>query len=525
MENKEFRGMPKYLNITKEKSHGIVYTPGWIVDLILDNIGYTENLEQKTIIDPSCGSGNFLTLVLDRLLGYLEDKGFSHKDKINIIKKNVYGIDTDENALEQCKINLYDILLKHKIEDKLDFSLYCRNALDMELNKDLFNKFDYVIGNPPYIRIQNLNKEMRVYIQNNYYFCASGSTDIYIAFFQLGINLLNETGVLGFITPNTYFYSDAAKLFRKYLKNNKLLKNIINYNEKQLFEGITTYSAITVIAKNLDNDYFSYFTYEDKLNFIDNIPFSILNDNKWVLDNLKVLNRISEIENRGKKLGEIAEIHVGITTLADDFYIFKDVVFEDSKAIIRLKNNEKYTIEKEILKPIVKVSTLKHSEEVQNRFIIFPYKSVNGKNIPIGEDEIRKRYPLTYSYFLAIRERLDLRDKGKNIIPWYAFGRTQSLNSSFGKKILVSPMGNGPRFIVWNKPDYTFYAGYCIKFNGNLESLARQLNSDDMKFYIEHTSRIYRGGYRSYSKSFIQNFGIDISSLDMETHNNQSTLY
>ena len=86
-------------------------------------------------------------------------------------------------------------------------------------------------------------------------------------------------------------------------------------------------------------------------------------------------------------------------------------------------------------------------------------------------------------------------------------------------------MGNGPRFIVWNKPDYTFYAGYCIKFNGNLESLARQLNSDDMKFYIEHTSRIYRGGYRSYSKSFIQNFGIDISSPDMETHNNQATLY
>ena len=525
MQDKELIDKPRYLTITKEKSHGIVYTPEWIVNLILDNIGYINNLEQKTIIDPACGSGNFLTLVLDRLLDYLDKKSFSYNDKINIIKKNIYGIDTDEIALEKCKFNLYNILLKHNITDKLAFNLYNRNALDKDLNKDLFNKFDYVIGNPPYIRIQNLEKKIRVYIQNNYSFCASGSTDIYIAFFQLGINLLNYNGVLGFITPNTYFYSDAAKLFRKYLKNNRSLKQIINFNEKQLFEGITTYNAITIIGKNLNSNYFSYFTFENKLNFIDNIPFFVLNDDKWVLDNVNVLSRINDIENRGKKLGEIAEIHVGITTLADDFYIFKDVIFDDNLALIKLKNNKEFKIEKDILKPIVKVSTLKYSDEIQNRFVIFPYKLVNGKYIPISEDELKAKYPLTYNYFLSIKDRLKLRDKGRSITPWYAFGRTQSLNSSFGKKILVSPMGNRPRFIVWDKPEYTFYAGYCIKFNGNLESLANQLNSDDMKFYIEHTSRIYRGGYRSYSKSFIKNFGVNLSLLEMTIDNNQTKLY
>lgn len=525
MQDKELIDAPRYLNITKEKSRGIVYTPEWIVNLILDNIGYVDDLEKKTIIDPACGSGNFLMLVLDRLLNYLERKNFAYTDKINIINKNIYGVDIDQNALEKCKINLVNILLKHKIKDKLDFNLYNRDALDINLNKDLFNNFDYVIGNPPYIRIQNLDNKTRTYIQNNYYFCASGSTDIYIAFFQLGINLLNKNGVLGFITPNTYFYSDAAKLFRKYLRTNKLIKNIINFNEKQLFEGITTYNAITVIVKSLDTNYFSYFTYENKLNFVDNIPFNMLNDSKWVLDNVEVLRKINEIENRGKKLKEIAEIHVGITTLADDFYIFKDVLFEDKLAVIKLKNNKEYKIEKNILKPIVKVSTLKNPDEIQNRFVIFPYKLFNGKYVPISENELKTKYPLTYNYFLSIKDRLRLRDKGKNITPWYAFGRTQSLNSSFGKKILVSPMGNKPKFIVWNKPDYTFYAGYCIKFNGDLEELAKQLNSDDMKFYIEHTSRVYRGGYRSYSKSFIQNFGIDISALKIATINNQTKLY
>ena len=516
--------MPKYFSITKEKSHGIFYTPEWIVNLILDHIGYINDLEQKTIIDPACGSGNFLTIILDRLLNYLENKNFSYEDKKNIIIKNIYGIDIDENGLEKCKTNLDNILLKHGIKDNLNFNLYNRNSLDITLNKDLFGKFDYVIGNPPYIRIQNLDNKARKYIQTNYSFCASGSTDIYMAFFQLGIKLLNEKGVLGFITPNTYFYSDAGKVFREYLKINKLLKEIINFDEKQLFEGITTYTAITIIGKNLNTNNFTYFTYKDKLTFMDNIPFNLLNNSKWILADVGTLNKIKEIENRGKRLGEIAEIHVGITTLADDFYIFKDVVFENDYAIITLKNKTKYKIEKDVLKPIVKVSTLKNPNDFQNRFVIFPYKLVNGRYTPIAEEEFKIKYPLTYKYFLSIKNRLILRDKGKKINPWYAFGRTQSLNSSFGNKILVSPIGDKPRFIVWNKPEYTFYAGYCIKFNEDLESLAKQLNSDDMKFYIEHTSRAYRGGYRSYSKSFIQNFGIDLSSLQLTT-NNQTQLF
>ncbi|MGP6240381.1 HsdM family class I SAM-dependent methyltransferase [Cuniculiplasma sp. SKW4] len=510
MQNREMKYGPKYLNVTKEKSYGIVYTPDWIVNLILDSIGYIDSLEQKTIIDPACGSGNFLTLVLDRLLNYLEEKDFSHQDKINIIGKNIYGFDTDEDALKKCKFNLHNVLLKHNISDRVDFNLFKRNALDRDLNSDLFNKFDFVTGNPPYVRIQNLDKTTRSYIQENYSFCSSGSTDIYIAFFQLGTKLLNESGILGFITPNTYFYSDTAKLFREYLKRSENLKEIIDFNEKQIFEGITTYSAITVINKNGKSGYFKYYTFEEELKFIDNIPFSLLNENKWVLGSVNVLNRIRELENRGRKLGEIAEIHAGLATLADNYYIFKDVLFHENTATVRLNKSKEYTIEKEILKPIVKVSILKSSNEIQNRFVIFPYKLVDQKYIPISEEEMRDRYPLTYEYFLSVRERLKLRDKGKTITPWYAFGRTQGLNSSFGKKILVSPLSNNPRFIVWDKPEYTFYAGYCIKYDGNLDSLAKQLNSEDMKFYIEHSSRIYRGGYRSYSKSFIKNFGVDL---------------
>jgi len=502
--------LPKYMNLSQEKLQGVVPTPEWIVNLMLDRVGYIDNLDKKSIIDPACGNGNFLVVILDRLLNYLEKQNASNAEKVKAIERNIFGIDIDGNALKKCDENLNKILEKHKIKQKVNFNLYKRDALDIEENKKINGKFDFVIGNPPYIRIQNLDKKERKYIQDNYSFCKSGSTDIYIAFFQMGISLLSDNGRLSFITPSTYFYTNTGKELRKYLRENKLIKEIINFGYKQVFSEVTAYTSIAVLEKNSAKNSFDYYLYNDNLEYIDSIPFSKLRDDKWILDKNKIIDKILEIENRGKKLGEIAEIHVGITTLADDLYIFEKPSFKGNIATIKLKNGAEYEIEKSILKPIVKVSTLKSSNDEQNRFVIFPYKLVNGKYVVLSEKELKQKYPLTYKYFLAVKQRLLMRDKDKKISPWYAFGRTQGLNTSFGEKILVSTIGNKPRFIVWKKPEYTFYAGYCIKYNGDLEKLAKQLNSKDMEFYIKHTSRVYRGGYRSYSKSFISNFGISI---------------
>jgi len=94
-------------------------------------------------------------------------------------------------------------------------------------------------------------------------------------------------------------------------------------------------------------------------------------------------------------------------------------------------------------------------------------------------------------------------------VAWYAFGRSQGLDISFGKKILTSPINLKPNFIVWEREEYTFYAGYCIKFDGDLKLLAQYLNSKDMEFYINHISRNYQNNYKSFAKSFIEKFGVD----------------
>ena len=73
---------------------------------------------------------------------------------------------------------------------------------------------------------------------------------MYISFFELGFNLLNETGKLGYITPNTYFKTETAKALRYYLMEKKIIKKIIDFNHHQVFDDATTYSAITILDKS-----------------------------------------------------------------------------------------------------------------------------------------------------------------------------------------------------------------------------------------------------------------------------------
>ena len=67
MRIEKVNNLPSYMNVTSKKINGVVYTPKWIVDLILDNIEYKNNIYDKKIIDPSCGEGNFLVVAVEKI--------------------------------------------------------------------------------------------------------------------------------------------------------------------------------------------------------------------------------------------------------------------------------------------------------------------------------------------------------------------------------------------------------------------------------------------------------------------------
>lgn len=497
------------MNISDKKLNGVFYTPKWIVDLILDKIEYVNDIYDKKIIDPACGEGAFLGEVAERFFTDAKKNSLKASMIKNALEKNIFGFDIDDTAIERCRVLLDDIALKHGIKN-VKWQMMKTDSMDKISIGKYFDFFDFVVGNPPYIRIQHLGTERRNKIQREWRLCARGSTDIFITFFELGFYLLHKTGKLGYITPNTYLKTKAGEALREFIKTSRSLKILIDFEHNQLFENATTYSVITILDKSHRQETFALYKSDgESVHCIDEISAENLKNDNWILTSNVILEKLKAIENNGTPLHRIAKIHVGVTTLADDFYIFKGPKFIGDAAQITLKDGRIFLIERDILKPIIKASVLKNPNEDQERYIIFPYRKMNNKHMIISENELKNRFPLAYKYFLSVKESLDKRDKGKsNPVAWYAFGRSQGLDTSFGKKILTSPINLKPNFIVWEKEEFTFYAGYCIKFEGDLYQLARYLNSSDMEFYISHVSRDYQNSYKSFAKNFIQKFGI-----------------
>ncbi|MDR3232797.1 MAG: N-6 DNA methylase [Planctomycetaceae bacterium] len=498
-----------------EKLNGVIYTPAFIVQKILDDIGYTvfskekPSILGKTIIDPACGDGRFLVEAAKRIIDCSPKKHL--KENLECI----HGWDIDSNAVQECIENLNGL-----VSIPIDWNIKQTNSIKHYHKQSLFlpdngaEKFDYIAGNPPYIRIQHLDIEQRQYIQQHYSFCKSGATDIYIAFYELCLSLLTENGICGLITPNTFLHTETARAMRQYFAANGNLLQITNYGDRQLFNGATTYSAITVFNKGSN----SHFVYqkavgENNDNYeARNIAFSELQEPFW---QLSISKEPDTIVSGNKKLKDVCKIHVGITTLCDSAYIFPlengGTAAGSQYVNVKTKLRGTVKLEKAILKPIIKGSKLKHSQQPITEYVLFPYKKQNGKHTIIPEDELQDKYPFAYRYLLSVKPELDKRDNGRtNPAAWYAFGRSQGLDTSFGAKIIFSPMNHKPNFVYYANPDCTFYSGYCIQFDGDMNELLPQLNSDRMQEFVASSSRDFRGGWKAYNKKIIENYEVKL---------------
>lgn len=486
---------------TDKKLFGQVYTPPFVVKKMLDEVGYASpHILGKRIVDPACGDGRFLVEVARRIIEHSPPED---------LKKNLSrltGWDIDAEAVEHCKRHLDQVT--EALGISVQWNIFVVDALRQLPAQELFTKqisiepFEFIVGNPPYIRIQHLSAAERGFIQSQYRFCKSGSTDIFIAFFELAYQLLSERGVCAFITPNTYFYTETARAMRDFFTERGSLEKIINYGDIQLFENATTYSAVTVFTKDSRSEFeYHKATSETGFQRATLLTQDLKGQNVW---RLSIENSEKKL---GKKLGEICRIHVGITTLCDKAYIFPVEIIDDKTVWALTKLRGRVQLERSILKPIVKGSTLKRSGQPIREWVLFPYRRENGRTTVLPEAELQASFPLAYQYLCSVRTELDKRDNGKlNPVAWYAFGRRQSLETGFGKKIIFSPMNRTPNFVLHDAEDATVYSGYFIKYDGDYESLLLSLNSDEMERFVAVSSRDFRGSWKAYSKKVVAEF-------------------
>ena len=496
------------------KNNGIVFTPIYIVDHIIDNTIFNitnsnKNFKKIKILDPASGSGIFLIRIIEKIY---EFTNFPIED---IIQNNIFGIEINKSNLIRSKLAINMIAIKNGYFNNLNLNIKQFDSLKVDWNY-IFNidGFDFIIGNPPYIKTQNMDNKRVKYLRENFETTKKGGINIFYAFIEHSMKYLSKSGKLSFIIPNNFLVIKSAKELRNYINKNKYLESIIDFTHNMIFKPVMTYNCIIIMSKE-NNNIIKYKIInktddiESKLNDIDYLEMKCnnLDDNRWNFITSDVINNIKKIEQFETKIEKY--IKTGIATLKDSVYILKH---NDKGGFYVKLENKKYYIENEILRNFYKISNIDKNKKISDSMyrIIFPYFRINNKTEIMREEDIKEKFPICYEYLTVSKDILNTRSSSSiKSLEWYEYGRSQGINV-FGKKILFPTFSDKPNFTLDNNKKSLFSNGYAIYENNDieLELLTKIMNSYIVEYYIKNTSYSINGGYYCYQKKYFNNFSI-----------------
>lgn len=461
----------------KTKKIGQVFTPQYLVDEMLNYAGYIgSSIIGKHIIDNSCGDGAFLKSVVQRYCAESIKTGRDCDTIKQDLETFIHGIDTDEIAYKQCFVNLDRIAHGFGVEN-VKWDLYNKDSLSVTQ----FNgKMDFVVGNPPYVRVHNLESYYQEVKQ--FKFANGGMTDLYLAFFELGFKMLNTTGKLCYITPSSWLNSVAANNMRLYILREQNLVSLVDLEHFQPFENATAYTIISLFAKNKKDKQFDYYTYDSE-NHCRKYCDSIQLDDCYIdscfylsdKDSLKILQEI-----KTKKCPAYVSVKNGFATLADNVFIGSEM--PDSNITIK---------------------TLKASTGRWYK-CLFPYDK-RGKILPpdiaLSNTDVREYFNKHKSDIL----------RGRNEYPtFYEFGRTQALADVWKDKVAINTLLRTEKDlkIEFVKAGCGLYSGLYIISDLNIpfEDIKDILFSEEFARYVRLLKKYKSGGYYTFSSKDVQQY-------------------
>ncbi|MDO4450851.1 MAG: Eco57I restriction-modification methylase domain-containing protein [Moraxella sp.] len=490
--------------MSKIKQLGQVPTPTWIVQEILNATDYTgKRILRRYALEPACGSGQFLCEMVSRYIQAGIDNGLTHQQISDELSEYIIGVEIDKSACDQC-INRLNQITKEKLGiSSISWRIYHKNTLDFYQNYPRY--FDWIVGNPPYVRLHNLNDETRNILKEKFQF-TKGTTDLYLAFFEMCFFMLNERGKFGFITPNSFLYNNSYRDFRQFLQNEKKLKLLYDLKSNKVFDGYSTYTSISVFDNSYQNDYFIYKELvNNKFHEINRINYCQLDPKKWIFANKENSEFLSKINNnKQKSLQDYFNIQYGFATLRDKIFIDKAIHQENGLSLFHGT-----MIETAVLRPVVKGSRYKgSSDDIEH--IIFPYVNKNGRYLAYDEQELASNFPLAYDYLLKHKTELLKRDSDKKA-QWFEFGRSQGLQTSHQEKIVVSTLVNQQINFFQLPKEVLVYSGiFLTKKDDDVDwQIAKNaLSSPEFLHYARLTGKDMSGGYKSLSSKQIKSYGL-----------------
>ena len=420
-----------------------------------------------------------------------------------------------------------------------------------------YMEYDYVVGNPPYVDIQNLNSQQKAYLPELYE-SASGQYDLYCPFYERGIEWLSDnSGKLGFIAPNQFMVTDYGEGLRNVILDQTKIQEICDFRDSRVFEDATNYPAILILEdeaakeqreqnnvrcirveksvneesnralseeivddildhrgeSNYSNEYITVFDYEQ----------SRLSREYWSPmppRELEVFEKLESVSDN--RLSEVTDaIFPGPTTGANTVYVVE--VLDDDRiesgdkgktvTIVPSGGEKEFEIETDLLRPWLSGSDVNRWRcDWSGNHVVLPYQVNCGDSRSeqlVSESKLKEDYPLTWDYFKSHEAELRSRQGGKweNKDNWWEFAYPRNLEKFEQAKTIFAHITDEPSFMLDEVGTWYFKTAYATLLKNDwrhrTDELTCQLNSNVLEFYFKHISTVKAGGYYEYRAQYV----------------------
>jgi type I restriction-modification system DNA methylase subunit len=487
------------------------YTPSYLARSIVEYSLSKLNIHEKDslkILDPACGSSEFLLEVLKQL----KSLGYNGKIDIN-------GWDSSDSA-----INISNFLLTYEKREWGDNLTVTIEKVDNSLTKEWGNDYDLILMNPPFLSWELMNKDEREIVAATLGESSRKKPNLASAFVSKSVKSLKEEGILGTVIPSSILLMDSYKNLRNDIKENISLL-LIGKLGNFVFEHALTDVSILIgkrptsntpplllWSKNEKGIITDAFRDLRKINY-NQLPYIKNNqkhsiyipDNYPVNDNWKVNSyKEQELKKKLQKLSvlgklktvqEIFNVRQGIRTGNNQVFIIKEELYH------QIPENEKI-----YFRPSADNESIKKGNITIKNYIWYPYDS-NGITL-LTEDDLENNVPFTYTnYLLPNKDKLISRSR-KDINTWWHLSEHRSWLTGIYPKLISTEFGKSGSFAFDEKGDFAVERG-----NGWLPK--KEFDEiDDYYFYLSvFNSPFFEDLLSIYSKQLAGGKWYDLGKL------------
>lgn len=468
-----------------------VFTPNNMAKKILDNVNYKQDISNKHILENSCGNGNILAEIVKRYIKDSLKNNISFLDIRHGLETYIHGYDIDNECCITTMQKLDKIASHYKILN-VNWDIVNADFLHDFCAKNINTRFDYIVGNPPYINYKELSIATRTFLKTSFQSCSKGKFDYCYAFIEASLKLLAQDGQLVYIVPNSILKNVFGIELRNIMK--PYIREIIDYTGENVFKNVLISPIVFVCENSETTNNLSYKNLSTKMTL--NINKSNLND-KWIFSPQK--HEVQKV-----KFSDLFHASISIATLYNDAFVFQENAITKSDTDYFIVSN--YKIERSSVR---KCASPRSKTYNKNLYIIFPYKTDENNSVVKFKSvkDFRTFFPRTAEYLSSFKEKLLARDADK-AANWFEYGRSQALKNIGQPKLLLSTIITQKVMVYELDTNTVPYSGIFITAqNGNDLKQAKQiLESSEFLNYVQEIGISANGSSKRITVRDINNY-------------------